>query len=1515
MENASDKSGTEDYMKKWLILLLLASSQMSLCVFAESAIVDDIEWQYTLSKGNAIDLRPNNASQIQGSLVIPSTIDGHRVVNIQSWAFYDCRLIESVIVQDSIVSMGEGTFEKCHNLKTITIPNSVTNIARESFYDCTNLMSITIGTGVKRIGEGAFYNCSSLSNITIPQSVKMIDKYAFQACSRLNEAVIPDSVTKLDSCSFSLCGLKNVVVGKSVRQIGTGVFAGCNNLTNANIQSKVIGDEMFSGCRNLTNVNLSDDVESIGYRAFYNCASLSSIPSSAALRYIGERAFENCTRLGSATIPSTVTDIGAYAFQWCSGISSVRIPNGVTVFGEGVFDRCTNLSTVLIGNGMKHISSALFSNCSKLTSIALPNSIEEVRDYAFQYSGLNNIVIPNSVTNIGDYAFRWCTSLQRATIGHRVKRISSNAFYGCENLKSVYFFGDRPTNAAQTISNATQVKYPEQFATSYETIVLPSKFAGYTNPTLDDWICFGQPLSTSDSAKWFGVTSVSRDGYEALRSGAITHNETSWLETTISGPGRISFWWKTSSEEYGGEVFDYAYLSVDGIEQGTLDEYKLDGVAIGGNTDWTNVVLDIVGEGTHVIQWIYCKDEVDENDAGEDCVWLDEFSFTPRQTIHFEIGEGASGNAPDSIQELAGANIILPNDDGFYWADHIFDKWTDGLQDYAAGARFVMPLTNVTLTAKWIAKSLVSFDIGDGTGTAPETIKDVPNAVVTLPMADGIEWIDHVFNGWSDGESVYPAGADYTVPTSNITLSAQWIAKSFVSFDIGNGTGETPSMIKALPDEIVSLPTGEGLTLTDYAFGGWTDGAANYTAGDNYIVPETNTTLTAVWIAKRFLTFTLDGGDGEIPITIKDVPNATVTLPSGEGLSKPKYTFVGWSDGTQTHAAGTEYVVTDSSIEFSAVWEANTLDAPLITSADVVDGGTIETANTTIEISADSGATIYYTLDGATPTTNSIPYVVPFMSDGMSVTIRAFAVKDNYFDSDIAAFSFNRKPYSAAECLNADGKTVSTGDNDTAWVRVLGEAAHDGVAALRSGEIGDGESSTIEMTVDGAGEIGYWWKSSSEISRNRKYDYVSFLIDGVEHGWLGGEKGWTNEVFSVSGEGTHTLKWVYTKNDNGLTQGEDCAWLDEVKWTPWCEITTKQTVVPIPYGWLESYGLLKDTDAETAVKRQTGKRDGSGRFLTVEDDFIAGTDPTDGNDLFTVSITISNGVPVIAWKPNLNTNGENRVYTIYGKESLSDEEWITPTNSLCRFFKVGVAVPTKEENHDSTGGDNGSNDGGNESGGNNGEGNGNNDENDTGNMIPSGYSTNAVQCVSCTGSEWYDLGLPPTLTMRTQIKCSFAGENEHMAIIGVLPSSYNENDKNDYRLFIASSPFEWFLDFPGSSRIRGSSAALNEVREVEFGNFYVKDLATDSMLISGSTVTAPCPSHNLRLFRTNYYSPSKYTTGSVYYVRIYDLNASNEYELVRNLVPCKSDSDEVGLLDLVEKKFYKSDGTSVSVSE
>lgn len=94
-----------------------------------------------------------------------------------------------------------------------------------------------------------------------------------------------------------------------------------------------------------------------------------------------------------------------------------------------------------------------------------------------------------------------------------------------------------------------------------------------------------------------------------------------------------------------------------------------------------------------------------------------------------------------------------------------------------------------------------------------------------------------------------------------------------------------------------------------------------------------------------------------------------------------------------------------------------------------------------------------------------------------------------------------------------------------------------------------------------------------------------------------------------------------------------------------------------------------------ALSSKTGKRDGAGNELRVWHDYVAGTDPTDTNSVFAAKVRFEDGRPVIEWDPNLNSNGANRTYTIYGKENLGDLEWMTPTNAFSRFFKVSVAMP------------------------------------------------------------------------------------------------------------------------------------------------------------------------------------------------------------------------------------------------
>jgi hypothetical protein len=70
---------------------------------------------------------------------------------------------------------------------------------------------------------------------------------------------------------------------------------------------------------------------------------------------------------------------------------------------------------------------------------------------------------------------------------------------------------------------------------------------------------------------------------------------------------------------------------------------------------------------------------------------------------------------------------------------------------------------------------------------------------------------------------------------------------------------------------------------------------------------------------------------------------------------------------------------------------------------------------------------------------------------------------------------------------------------------------------------------------------------------------------------------------------------------------------------------------------------------------------------------VAGLDPRDPKSKFTAFITMEDGNPIITWKPHLR----NRVYTVVGKENLTDPGDWGKTNNLTRFFKVKVELPPK----------------------------------------------------------------------------------------------------------------------------------------------------------------------------------------------------------------------------------------------
>ena len=177
-----------------------------------------------------------------------------------------------------------------------------------------------------------------------------------------------------------------------------------------------------------------------------------------------------------------------------------------------------------------------------------------------------------------------------------------------------------------------------------------------------------------------------------------------------------------------------------------------------------------------------------------------------------------------------------------------------------------------------------------------------------------------------------------------------------------------------------------------------------------------------------------------------------------------------------------------------------------------------------------------------------------------------------------------------------------------------------------------------------------------------------------------------------------------------------------------------------------------------------------------------------------------------------------------------------------------------------------------------------------------------IDYVEFTGSQYIDLGVKPKSTLRSQIKCMPNG-NIGGVIYGVISSA--TGDTNDYRFFNASG--YCYLDFPNGSRISGGSIASGGIYELEIGNYYVKDLKTNSYILSGSSVSFSEQSSTLKLFRDDLGSSN--SSGRIYYLRIWDGDT-----LIRDFVPVVSTlNNQIGLFDRVNNKFYGSN-TGVNLS-
>jgi len=117
--------------------------------------------------------------------------------------------------------------------------------------------------------------------------------------------------------------------------------------------------------------------------------------------------------------------------------------------------------------------------------------------------------------------------------------------------------------------------------------------------------------STGGNANWFFQSSVYYYGGDAAQSGDIADSQSSYIQTTVTGPGTLKFYWKVSSEAN----CDYLRFYIDTTEQDKIS----------GTVDWAQKSYSIPS-GDHTFKWSYTKDSSIR--SGSDCGWLDKVEWS-----------------------------------------------------------------------------------------------------------------------------------------------------------------------------------------------------------------------------------------------------------------------------------------------------------------------------------------------------------------------------------------------------------------------------------------------------------------------------------------------------------------------------------------------------------------------------------------------------------------------------------------------------------------------------------------------------------------------------------------------------------------------------------------------------------------------------------------------------------------------------------------------------------------------